>query len=294
MSHQPLVSIVIATFNREKYIKRAIESILNQTYKNIEVIIVDGGSTDNTKEVIQPYLSDQRFRYLYKKDKSPAEGRNNGIKISRGKYIAILDSDDFWCDEQKLEKQVKFLEEHPDYVLVGGGAIAIDEKGKERYRVLPPERDEEIRKVILFDCVFPHGTVVFKKSDWELAGHYDLRSELGFSEDWNLWLKLGELGKFYNFQEYFLYYTQTKQGRTQYLRRQSARFNLELRMKYRNKYPNFWKAYLLGLGCYFASLFPHQEWFSKMLVIPKIKNLFFKRSIYKKGEKDKINIKSEK
>jgi len=282
MEQQPLVSIIIATYNKEKYIKRAIESALDQSYKNTEIIIADGGSTDNTKVVVEPYLKDGRVRYIYKKDKSPAEGRNNGIEISRGKYMAVLDSDDFWCDSQKLEKQIKFLEEHPNYALVGGGAIAADEDNKECYRLLPPETDEEIRKVMLFDCVFPHGTVVFKKDDWELAGQYDTRSELGFSEDWNLWLKLGEFGKFYNFQEYFLYYTQTKQGRTQYLRRQSARFNLELRMKYRDKYPNFWKAYLLGLSLYFASFFPHQKWFSKMFVIPKIKNLFFRRQIYKK------------
>ena len=284
MKEQSLISVIIATYNKEKYIKRAIDSVLNQTYKNIEVIIADGGSTDNTKKVIEPFLSNQRVRYVYKKDKSPAEGRNNGIEIARGKYIAILDSDDFWCDPQKLEKQIKFLEEHPDYVLVGGGAIAIDEEGNEYYRVLPPETDEEIRKVMLFDCVFPHGTVVFKKDDWELAGRYDIRSEFGFSEDWNLWLKLGEFGKFYCFAEYFLYYQQSKQGRTQYLRKQSAKFNLKLKMKYRNKYPNFWKAYLLGLGLYFASFFPHQEWFSKLFVIPKIKNKFFGNQIYKKHE----------
>jgi glycosyltransferase involved in cell wall biosynthesis len=282
MNQQPLVSVIIAAKNRGKCIKRAIDSITNQTYKNFEIIIVDGGSTDDTKEVVEPYLKNTRVRYIYKKDKSPAEGRNNGIEISKGKYIAILDSDDSWRDPQKLEKQVKFLEEHPDYVLVGGGAIAIDESENEYYRVLLPEKDEEIRKAILFDCVFPHGTVVFKKNSWKLAGKYDTRSEFGFSEDWDLWLKLGEFGKFYCFPEYFLYYKQSKQGRTQYLRRQSQKFNLKLRWNYRRKYPNFWKAYLLGLGLYVTSFFPHQEWFSKLLIIPKIKNLFFRRQIYKK------------
>jgi len=282
MNQLTLVSVIIATYNKGKYIKRAIESVLNQSYKNFELIIVDGGSTDNTKEIVQPYLADYRVRYIYKKDKSPAEGRNNGIEIAKGKYIAILDSDDFWCDSKKLEKQIDFLEKNPEYVLVGGGAIAIDENGNECYRVLPPENDEEIRKVMLFDCVFPHGTVVFKKKDWERAGRYDTRSEFGFSEDWNLWLKLGTFGKFYCFQEYFLCYQQSKIGRTQYLRRQSQKFNLKLRWMYRKQYPNFWKAYLLGLGLYIASLFPPQKWFSKMLIIPKIKNLLFGRKIYDK------------
>ncbi len=284
MNYQPKVSVIIATYNRGQYIAKAIESVLGQNYNNFEVIIVDGGSTDNTREIIEPYLNDKRVVYLYKKDKSPAEGRNNGIEIAKGKYIAILDSDDFWCDEKKLEKQVQFLENNPDYVLVGGGAMAVDEDGKELYRVLPPETDKEIRRVMLFDCVFPHGAVVFKKNAWALAGKYDIKSEFGFSEDWDLWLKLGRFGKFYAFQECFLCYIQTKEGRTQYLRKQNAKFNLELRIKYRRDYPHFWKAYLLGLGIYIASLFPRQKWSGKLFIIPKIKNLFFSNKIYQKGQ----------
>jgi len=280
MNQQPLVSIVTPTKNRGKYIKRAIESVLNQTFKNIELIIVDGGSTDNTKEVVKSYLTDPRIRYIYKEDRHATEGLNNGIEISEGKYISILDSDDFWCNSRKLEKQVQFLEDHPDYVLIGGGAIAIDEDGKELYRVLPPERDEEIRKVMLFDCVFQHGTIMFRKDVLEKVGGYD--EKMTFSWDWDLWLRMGKFGKFYNFQEYFLYYLIRRETKTKYIRQQNAKFSLKLKWKYRNGYPNFWKAYLLGLGCYIASLFPHQEWFSKLLIIPKIKNLFFRRQIYKK------------
>jgi len=282
----PKVSVIIATYNRSHLISRAIQSILNQTYKNREVIIVDDSSTSKTQDIVSE-IDQKDVRMVYIKNKNRigfAKSLNKGIRMAKGKYIARLDDDDFWCDAKKLEKQVRFLEEHPDYVLVGGGAIVVDEEGKEYFRILPPETDEEIRKVMLFDCVFPHGTVVFKKDNWELAGKYDVRSEFGFSEDWNLWLKLGEFGKFYCFAEYFLYYQQSKQGRTQYLRKQSAKFNLKLKMKYRNKYPNFWKAYLLGLGLYFASFFPHQEWFSKLFVIPKIKNKFFGNQIYKKHE----------
>ena len=277
-----LVSIIIATKNGQKYIKRAIESALNQTYKNIELIIIDGGSTDNTKEVVKPYLTDQRVYYIYKTDKNASEGLNNGIRASNGKYIAILDDDDFWCDEKKLEKQVQFLEGHPDYVLVSGGAIAIDKEGRECYRLLPPETDEEIKKLMLFDCVFPHGATIFRKEAWKVVGGYD--EKINLSWDWELWLRLGGVGRFYNFQDYFLCYSQESQNKRKHLRRQSMEVNLELRKKYRNEYPNFWKAYLLGLGCYFCSFFPRQRWFTSMLIIPKIKNIFFHRQIYKKGE----------
>jgi glycosyltransferase involved in cell wall biosynthesis len=276
----PKVSVIIATYNRSHLISRAIQSILNQTYKNIEVIIADGGSTDNTKEVIRPYLQDQRVRYLYKKDKGPAEGRNNGIEISKGKYIAILDSDDFWCDSKKLEKQVRFLEEHPDYVLVGGGAIVLDEKGRECFRILPPETNEKIRKLMLFYCLFPHGTVVFRKRICKLVGGYS-----GFPEDWELWLQFGKFGRFYNFQEYFLCYLRGKQNRTQYIdRQQCIRLCFGLRKRYRNVYPNFWKAYLFGLASYFYSFFPFQKWFHR--VMPKLKNMFFHHQIYQKTQKD--------
>ena len=284
MNYQPLVSVIIATRNREKYIKKAIESVIDQSYNNIELIIVDGGSTDNTKKIVQPYLKDGRVHYICKKDRSPAEGRNNGIKISQGKYIAILDSDDFWCNQLKLEKQVKFLEEHSDYVLVSGGAIAVDKTGKECYKVMAPETDEEIREIMLSDCLFPHGTVVFRKNDWQRAGGYDKRSEIGLSEDWNLWLKFGEYGKFYSFQEYFLYYLQGEQSRTSNLSERNMRFNLELIIKYRKKYPNFWKAFLLELGCYFCSVFPRPKWAHSLFIIPRIKNIFFRRQIYTKSK----------
>lgn len=280
MNQQPLVSIIITTKNRGRYIKKAIESVLNQNYKNIELIIIDGGSTDNTKEIVKPYLTDQRVCYIYKEDKNASEGLNNGIKASKGKYIAILDDDDFWCNERKIGKQVQFLENHQDYVLVSGGAIAMDEKSREYYRVLPPEVDEEIKKLMLFDCIFPHGATMFRRNIWEEVRGYN--EEINFSWDWDLWLRLGKLGKFYNFQEYFLSYLIRKQSRTYYIRRQNTKTNLKLMWRYRNQYPNFWKAYLLGLSCYFCSFFPHQKWFSKILIIPKIKNMFFRRQIYKK------------
>jgi len=286
MNQQPLVSVIITTKNRERYIKKAIESVLSQTYRNIELIIADGGSTDKTKEVVEFYLKDGRVRYLYKKDKGFAEGRNNGIEISKGKYIAILDSDDFWCDSKKLEKQVRFLEEHPDYVLVGGGAMVLNEEGKECYRVLLPETDEKIRELMLFDCLFPQGTVVFSKKTFKSVGGY-CDEELGavFPEDWKLWLQFGKFGRFYNFQEYFLCYLQGKQGITQYIdRRQRIRCHLRLIKKYRNEYPNFWKAYSFNLASYFYSFFPFQKWLHP--VMPKLKNIFFHAQIYQKTQKD--------
>lgn len=239
-----LVSIIIPTHNREKYIIKAIESVLNQTYKNIELIIVDDGSTDTTKDVIAPYLTDVRIHYLYQKNKGASCARNNGIKVSRGKYIATLDSDDYWRDEKKLEKQIYFLEENKEYGLVGGGIVRINQKGKELTQQLLPKTDKKIRERILFSSPFAHSTVVFRKDIYELVGGYD--EKLWFSEDWDLWLKMGKVTKFYNIQDYFTYYLQGEQNISNVNKKDILKLNIQLRKKYRKDYPNFWKAFLLS------------------------------------------------
>ena len=279
------VTVCIPSYNQGNWVSGAIESVLNQSYPNIELIIADSDSIDNTKEIIQSYSSDRRVCYIRKKDKGPAEGRNNGIKISKGKYIAILDSDDFWRDTKKIAKQVKFLEERPGYVLVGGGTILVDEKGLELRRVLPPENDMEIRKLMLCDCLFFHSTVLFKRDAWEAIGGYDEKGDIGFSDDWDLYLRLGEVGKFYNFQDYFTFFLQGEQSNTQYIRRENTLYNLKLIIKYRNKYPNFYKAFLVGLVFYSYSFLPRPKWF-RFKVLSKIKNTLLGYPIYKKIQKN--------
>jgi len=108
---EPLVSVVISTFNRAGLITRAINSIQNQTYKNIEIIIVDDASSDNTEDVIKAML-DKRIRYIrHEKNKGLPAGRNTGIKAANGEYIAFLDDDDEWR-EDKLEKQLSIIDKY--------------------------------------------------------------------------------------------------------------------------------------------------------------------------------------
>jgi teichuronic acid biosynthesis glycosyltransferase TuaG len=112
---EPLVSVVIPTYNRASFLKQTIESVLNQTYKNIELIVVDDGSTDNTKDVISPYL--HRIQYIFTENKGPAHARNIGMKTSKGKYISLLDSDDEFLPF-KIEAQVSLMEKNPDIGMV--------------------------------------------------------------------------------------------------------------------------------------------------------------------------------
>jgi len=117
MKKEHLVSVIIPTYNREDTILRAIESVLNQTYKNWELIIVDDGSTDNTKEVLEPYLKNKKISYFKTKNKGVCHARNFGIKKSKGEYIAFLDSDDEFLKD-KIKKNVREINlKKVDFVL---------------------------------------------------------------------------------------------------------------------------------------------------------------------------------
>lgn len=102
-----MISVIIPVYNREKTIRKSIESVLNQTYKDLEIIIVDDGSNDNSKQIIEN-IQDDRIKYVYQENAGACVARNHGIDISNGKYIAFHDSDDIWLPE-KLEKQYDAL-----------------------------------------------------------------------------------------------------------------------------------------------------------------------------------------
>jgi len=110
----PLISIIVVTYNRAHYIKDALDSIKRQTFKDYEIIVVDDGSTDNTKEVLKDY---GEIRYIYQEHAGISKARNTAVKAAKGKWIATLDSDDLW-KEGKLQKQVNYLKYHPDCRIV--------------------------------------------------------------------------------------------------------------------------------------------------------------------------------
>lgn len=124
-----LVSIIMPSWNTAKFIGESIQCVVNQTYPNWELLIVDDCSTDNTDKVVEPFLSDARIKYLKnKKNSGAALTRNRAIREANGEWIAFLDSDDLWAPE-KLDKQVKFMQEH-GYVLSFTGYEKIDEDGQ--------------------------------------------------------------------------------------------------------------------------------------------------------------------
>ncbi|MEO0132855.1 MAG: glycosyltransferase [candidate division WOR-3 bacterium] len=195
-------------YNAEKYISEAIESILNQTFKDFEFIIVDDASTDKTWEIIQEYArKDERIKSL-KNDINMkiAKTLNYGIQHASGLYIARMDADDISLPE-RFELQVNFMNNNPDVVVLGGGMIIIDEDGKPISKRSYYSNDEEIRRHIFLFSPFCHPTIFIRKDAFDNTGGYDPYYES--AEDYELYSRLGRLGKFANLKEFIIKYRLT-------------------------------------------------------------------------------------
>jgi len=239
----PRVSVTIATYNRAHLIGRAIQSVLNQTYEDFELILVDDGSTDNTEGVVKGF-DDDRLKYIrhHKNSGGATAPRNTALHAARGEYIAVLDDDDFWSYSGKLEEQVEFLDTHPDYVLVGTNSVVVDENGRELAHNLFPETDEEIRSRLLSQNCFAHSTVMYRKWAAMVFGGYNPVKGTPSLNDYELWLQLGTVGKFTNLPIYGIHYT-TWPGNISSKKRISKHVDdAKLISKYRKRYPNYWRA----------------------------------------------------
>lgn len=203
-SKNPFVSVVMPVYNSERYIAEAIESILNQTYKNFEFIIIEDGSTDRSVEIIKRYAKkDKRIRLIRNKENLRiCKTLNKGIKLSKGEYIARMDSDDI-SYPLRLEKQVKFMEENKEVSVLGGWIKIIDIINGEEYVRRYSGKDSQLKKDIFFFSPFAHPVVMIRKDSLRVL-KYD--SDYPNSQDLDLWFKLGERGKFSNIQEVLLDY----------------------------------------------------------------------------------------
>jgi glycosyltransferase involved in cell wall biosynthesis len=256
-STENLVSIIIPTLNRVELLKKSIKSVIEQTYENWELLIVDNSSSDATDLMIRKYYSEDKRIKLLKVPTSPFKGispyLNIGIEHARGKYISRLDDDDIWCNKNVLKIQAEFLDNNPEYVLVGGGVIIINENYEEVYKYFKRESDEDIRKNALISNPFSHNTVMFRKNAFLQVGGYENHK---FAEDWDLWLKMGKIGKFYNFQQYFTYYLSTGQNTSFNKLKEQSKYIFKIIKKHKDVYPNFWKGYIVHIFQYTYSLLP--------------------------------------
>lgn len=187
----PKISVIMGIYNMHKnktIAKEAIDSILNQSYKNFEFIICDDGSTDNTYDLVESLtLHDPRVKIIKnKKNQGLAYSLNECLKISTGEYIARMDADDM-SHLNRFEKQVTFLDNHLEYAIVGSDVILFDGTENWGYRKMPTE---PLRKDFLFRIPFMHPTILIRRTVLEELNGYNIDKETLRCEDYDLFMRM--------------------------------------------------------------------------------------------------------
>jgi len=200
LKDNPTVSVIIPTYNRAAFLRRSIESILSQTYRDFELIVVDDASTDNTEEVVRSF-NDEKIRYIRHKQNSgtSAAPHNTGLKAARGEYIAHQDDDSEWLP-QKLDKEMNAFEKASPRVGVVYTAMWLIIDNKRTYFHSPHmidimHKEKNIHKAILQRCFVGNQSTLTKKECFDRVGVFD--EKLPGCEDWDLWIRVS---KYYDFR----------------------------------------------------------------------------------------------
>lgn len=201
----PKISILLPIFNAENYLKEALESILNQSFNNWELVAVNDSSTDRSLEILKHYQTkDKRISFFsVRKQNSLADVLNLGLEKCVGKYIIRMDADDIMLSN-RLSLQFEFMEQHPEVVVCGGQIQFIDSKGIEiGFRSYALD-DDRLRKTFFLFSPFAHPATIIRKESLEKVGGYE--NNLQKVEDIMLWFKLAKVGKFANIPQTVLKY----------------------------------------------------------------------------------------
>lgn len=195
----PLVSILMLTYNRSRFIRKAIQSVIEQNYTNWELIIIDDGSIDDTEKLIEGF-NDSRINYIkHTENLGLFARRQESLSYTKGKYTAILDSDDYWNDPNKLTEQVDFLENHPNHVIIGSMTTLVDSEDKTIGQSCFSTTDTSIRKKILTRNQFTHSSILFRSATLQKTFGY----QPTLAEDLELILQIGNFGNFANLEGFY-------------------------------------------------------------------------------------------
>ncbi|MDL5039750.1 glycosyltransferase family 2 protein [Heyndrickxia coagulans] len=207
MEKKPLVTVLMPVYNGEKYLREAIESILNQTYKNFEFLIIDDGSTDNSKQIIKSY-KDSRINLVSNgRNLKLINSLNKGIDLSSGKYIARMDCDDISMP-RRLEKQVNFMEKNKDVIMCGTGVKILESKWK---RTFPITGWENIKyKLLIENCIYHPSVMIRTDVLKDNRIYYD--SRFIHAEDFELWQRISKKYKIENIRKPLLKYRHSTEG----------------------------------------------------------------------------------
>lgn len=303
----PKVSVIIPTYNRAFYIRETIDSVIKQSFQDFDIIIVDDGSTDSTKSIVDRYIKNypDKIRYFFQKNSGAGSARNRGIQEATSGYIAFLDSDDLWLP-QKLEKSIKGLKQNNfDWICTACYRISGKEIEKKEARYIQKDfLDNSGKKIILlknglfFFSSVPLYTcsILAKRQCFEKAGLFDEQFKIG--EDTDMWLRFEEAGLSggYLDEPLFIYRVGndniTKNGKLSGVKEhiQLAKKHLRLihmdKKKLKISYSNFlWKSaevafenkeYIESLNCIIQSLLLNLS-FIKFI---KIRDFLFKKTSF--------------
>jgi glycosyltransferase involved in cell wall biosynthesis len=194
----PRVTVLMPAYNAGKYIAAAVGSVLDQTFSDFELLIVDDGSSDDTVSILLGF-SDPRIRIIRQEQGGVATALNTGLSHARGIYICRFDADDI-CFPHRLARQVHFLDGHPTYLVVGSDAEYISEDGEHLFHFhCAGHTHKEISDRLYMNCPFIHSAVMYRKEAIIRAGGY---SPLAHNfEDYLLWVNLASAGKCFNLDE---------------------------------------------------------------------------------------------
>ncbi|MBW4440880.1 MAG: glycosyltransferase [Plectolyngbya sp. WJT66-NPBG17] len=211
MGSSPLVSVVIAAYNAEAFISDTLKSILAQTYRDFEVIVIDDGSVDRTAEIVRSYAeNDDRIRLIQQENSGVSASRNLAIQHSSGEYIAPIDADDIWYSE-RLEKHVRCLEAADSSIgLVYSWSMYLNDvgdiKGYSPFGKLGAVEGNVLAVLVFYNFLDNASTTMFRRSCIDTVGNYN--TELKTCEDWDLYLRISEHYRFAIVPEYLIGYRQ--------------------------------------------------------------------------------------
>lgn len=265
----PLISIILPTYNGSQYIWEAIDSVLSQDYKNFELLIIDDASIDQTSEIIADYQKKDRRIRVFRNEKNMklVNSLNRWIWEAKGEYIARMDDDDIWKDPSKLTKQLDFFRKNPHLWVVGTFGMIIDDEGKETGgKIVHAHDSPEVRRGFWLKNQLIHTSILAKKSAI-LAGKWYNEKWL-YVEDYDLWLKILSAGfEIWNIPDFCISY-RVRTGSTTWKKYYKMQWLTFLRLwQEKNIYPNMLrKCYCLSIR-FLLVLVP-------VSVIQKIKQFF--------------------
>ncbi|MFH1088490.1 MAG: glycosyltransferase [Patescibacteria group bacterium] len=195
---QPAISVLLSVFNGASYIEVAVESILHQTFRDFEFIIIDDGSTDETSKILDKFTDDRIVRLVNEKNLGLIKSLNKALAVAQGKFIARMDADDISLPD-RFQKQLVYMREHPEIGVLGTAMIQVDERGRPISVLVPPIKHELILWQTLFGCAIFHATTMMRRDDLVSVGGYNVNYL--HSEDLELWSRLFQRTQFANLPE---------------------------------------------------------------------------------------------